>query len=84
MTNQSYPIAPSRNQIQTTAQEIATKESRRLLESEPRPAFDLIGSNIVCTNEDAPAGQRNYEVIFTPKEGNYQSFDGRHWDNFPT
>ena len=76
-------IAPSRNQFPTTAMEIAEKTARQLLESEPRPAFDLIGSNIVCMNEDAPTGQRNYEVIFTPKEGNYQTFDGRHWDNFP-
>ena len=83
MTKQSYPITPSRNQIQTTAMEIATKESRRLLESEPRSSFDLIGSNIVCINENAPAGQKNYEVIFTPREGNYQIFDGRNWDNFP-
>lgn len=76
-------IHPSRNQFQTTAQEIATRESRRLLESEPRSSFDLIGTNVVCTNEDAMAGQKNYEVIFTPRAGNYQIFDGRHWDNFP-
>lgn len=78
-------IAPSRNQIQTTAMEIATKESRRLLESEPRPAFDLIGSNTQCINPDALAGQKNYSVIFIPNgSAPIQIFDGRHWDNFPT
>lgn len=76
-------IHPSRNQFPTTAQQIAAANARMLLESEPRPAFDLIGSNIVCTNNDAPTGQRNYSVIFTPKSGEYQIFDGRHWDNFP-
>lgn len=76
-------IAPSRNQLPTTAMEIAEKTARQLLESEPRPAFDLIGSNVQCTNPDAPTGQKNYSVIFTPKSGEYQIFDGRHWDNFP-
>ena len=77
-------IAPSRNQIQTTAQEIAAKESRRLLESEPRPAFDLCGHNIYCTNEDAAPGTKNYSVVFVPTaDSRDQIFDGRNWDNFP-
>ena len=77
-------IQPSRNQIQTTAMEIAERESRRLLESEPRPAFDLIGSNVQCTNPDAMSGQKNYAVIFIPNgSAPIQIFDGRNWDNFP-
>lgn len=76
-------IEPSRNQFPTTAQAIAAANSRHLLEQEPRPAFDLVGTNVICTNPDAMDGQKNYSVIFTPKEGNYQIFDGRHWENFP-
>lgn len=76
-------IHPSRNQFPTTAQQLAAANARLLLESEPRPAFDLAGTNVICANPEAMDGQKNYTVVFTPKEGNYQSFDGRHWDNFP-
>ena len=78
-------IHPPRNQFPTTTQEIAARESRRLLESEPRPAFDLIGSNVQCINPDAPAGQKNYTAIFIPNgSAPIQIFDGRHWENFPS
>ena len=77
-------IEPSRNQFPTTAMELATANARMLLESEPRPAFALNGHNIYCTNPDAMEGQRNYSVVFIPENDKSQSFDGRHWDNFPT
>jgi len=77
-------IEPSRSQFPTTAMEIAAANARLLLESEPRPAFALEGAIVICTNHDAIEGQRNYSVVFTPKEGNYQSFDGRNWINFPS
>ncbi len=77
-------IVPSRNQFPTTAMEIAEKTARQLLESEPRPAFDLADYYIRCTNPDAPAGQKNYEVLFDCMNAEEQIFDGRHWDNFPS
>jgi len=76
-------IEPSRNQFPTTAQQLAAANARMLLESEPRPAFALNGHNIHCTNPDAMNGQRNYIVVFVPENDKSQSFDGRHWDNFP-
>ena len=70
--------------IQTTVQEIASRESRRLLESEHRPAFDLMAHNIQCTNPDAADGHKNYAAIFIPNGSSpIQIFDGKHWDNFP-
>jgi len=78
-------IEPSRSQFPTTAMELATANARILLESEPRPAFDLLSHNVQCTNPDAMAGQKNYAVIFiTNGSAPIQIFDGRHWDNFPT
>lgn len=75
---------PTRAQIQTTAMEIATRESRRLLESEQRPAYDLVGYNIHCDNPDAMPGQRNYTVVFvTDNNSPDQSFDGHSWVNRP-
>lgn len=75
---------PTRAQIQTTAMEIAARESRRLLESEQRPAYDLLGHEIVCTNPDAMPGQRNYIVVFmTDHNHPNQSFDGHSWINRP-
>jgi len=68
----------------TTAQQLAAANSRLLLESEPRPAFDLASHQIICTNPDAPSGQKNYAVQFNCLESPIQFFDGRHWENFPT
>lgn len=67
---------------QTTAQEIASRESRRLLESEHRPAFSISHHIVSCTNPDAMPGQRNYVVDFQA-ENNIQTFDGKHWVNQP-
>ncbi len=78
-------IKPTNPNILTTQQAFHAMLARHALESEPRQAFDLAGTNIICTNNDAMPGQRNYSVIFTPKDSSlpYQIFDGRNWDNFP-
>lgn len=76
-------IEPTRAQFQTTAMEIATRESRRLLESEQRAPYDLLGYNIHCDNPDAMPGQRNYTVVFVTKQTDPQSFNGHHWTNRP-
>ena len=77
-------IEPSRNQFQTTAQQLAAANARLLLESEPRPAFDLMDHQLQCLNPDAMNGQKNYAVIFiTNGSAPIQIFDGRHWENFP-
>ena len=76
-------IHPSRNQFPTTAQQLAAANARLLLESEPRPAFDLLGHRVRCTNPNAMAGQKNYEVLFDCMNAKEQIFDGRHWNNFP-
>ena len=74
---------PSRAQFQTTAMEIATRESRRLLESEQRAPYDLLGHTVECTNPDAMDGQKNYSVVFNTASGGVQIFDGRIWINRP-